>query len=91
MLLKTYEKIKGFNTQQLAKQFSMPLSLRYMKELGNAGIDWKGLHLIDITSLIYSLRIDIAKQKLEMDKQKAMNERGIQAVRPATQEDFDWL
>lgn len=69
----------------------MPLSLRYLKEIGQAGIDWKELHLIDLTSLIYSLRIDLARQKLEMDKQKKLSERGIGSVTKATEADFDSL
>ena len=89
MLIDTYKKI---NIGELPKQqFSMPLSLRYIKELAAAGVDYKGLHLIDLTSLIYSLRIDTARQKMEMDKQKAMSERGIKAIRPANEAEFDAL
>lgn len=69
----------------------MPQSLRYIKELAAAGIDWHRLHLIDLTSLIYSLRIDAALQKLEHDKQKRNAERGIKEVRPASKADFDAL
>lgn len=69
----------------------MPLSLRYIKELATAGVDWHGLHLIDLTSIIYSLRIDAALQKLEHDKQKRLSERGIKEVRPASKADFDAL
>lgn len=89
MLIETYKKIKIDNSD--LQQFSMPLSLRYMKELGQAGIDWHKLHLIDLTSLIYSLRIDLAKQKMEMDKQKKLSERGIGSVSKATEADFDAL
>ena len=73
------------------KQFSMPLSLRYIKELAAASIDYKGLHIIDLTSIVYSIRIDNAKQKLEMDRQKRMSERGIKNVRQATEADFNAL
>lgn len=69
----------------------MPLSLRYIKELAAAGIDWHGLHIIDLTSLVYSLRIDAARHKLEMDRRQRMAERGIKDIRPATQADFDTL
>ena len=33
----------------------MPLSLRYIKELSGK-IDYKGLHIIDLTSLVYSFK-----------------------------------
>lgn len=69
----------------------MPLSLRYIKELASAGIDWHGLHIIDITSLVYSIRIDNARQKLELDRQKRMSERGIKEIRKATEADFNAL
>jgi hypothetical protein len=70
----------------------MPLSLRYIKELAAAGIiDYKSLHLIDLTSMIYSLRIDTARQKMEMDRQKTLSERGIKSIRPATEAEFDAL
>ena len=72
-------------------RFSMPLSLRYIKELAAAGIDWHELHLIDLTSLIYSLRIDAAVQKLEQDRHKRLSERGINEVRQASQANFDAL
>mgnify|MGYP000884841252 CR=1 FL=1 len=86
MLIEIYQKIK---VDIPKKQFSMPLSLRYIKEL--AGIDWRGLHIIDLTSLVYSIRIDNARQKLEMDRQKKMSERGIKEIRQATESDFNAL
>ena len=69
----------------------MPTSLRYIKELGAAGVDWHGLHFIDIASLVYSLRIDVARQKLEYDRQRRMAARGINEIRTATKADFDAL
>jgi hypothetical protein len=87
-LIEIYQKIK---VDIPKKQFSMPLSLRYIKELASAGIDWHGLHIIDITSLVYSIRIDNARQKLEMDRQKRMSERGIKEIRKATEADFNAL
>ena len=87
-MIEIYQKIKIDIPQ---RRHSMPLSLRYIKELASVGIDWKGLHIIDITSLIYSIRIDNARQKLEMDRQKRMSERGIKEVRKATAADFDAL
>lgn len=69
----------------------MPLSLRYIKELSAANIDYKGLHIIDLTSLVYSLRIELAKQHLEYERQKKMNQKGIADIRPATEADFNAL
>ena len=62
-----------------------------MKELAAAGLDWKGLHIIDLTSLVYSLRIDNARQKLEMDRQRRLSERGYKGVVKASEADFDAL
>lgn len=87
-MIAIYKKIAISSPQQ---RFPMPLSLRYIKELAAAGIDWRGLHLIDVTSIIYALRIDLALQKLEHDRQKRMSERGIKEVRPASKADFDAL
>ena len=69
----------------------MPLSLRYIKELAAAGIDWHGLHLIDLTSIVYSLRIDVALKKMEHDRKEHLAKRGIKDVRPASKADFDAL
>ena len=88
MLIETYEKI---NLPTPKKQFSMPLSLRYIKELAVAGIDWHGLHIIDLTSLVYSLRIDTARQLLQYERQKKLQARGIKEIRQATQADFEAL
>ncbi len=89
MLINTYKKI---NVSIPKKQFSMPLSLRYIKELAAASVTgYNSLHIIDLTSLVYSLRIDLARQKLEMDRQRKLAERGIREVRTATEADFDLL
>lgn len=69
----------------------MPASLRWRKELGAAGVAVDGLHLTDIVSIIYSLRIDNAVQYLEYKRQEAMQKRGVKEVRAATEEDFDNL
>lgn len=69
----------------------MPLSLRYIKELAAAGVDYRGLHLFDLTSLVYALRLDALRQKKEYDRQRKLSERGIKEIRPATQADFDAL
>lgn len=83
-----YSKIKN-NTSY--KPFPMPRSLVYIKELAAAGIDWKGLHLIDLTSLVYSIYLDRARQKLEMDRQRRLSERGYKEVVKASEADFDAL
>ena len=86
-MVKTFEKIK--NTAK--PQFTMPLSLRIIKESSQVGIDWKYLHIVDLFSIIYSIRIDNAKQYLEQQRQKRMSEKGIQSISKATEEDFDNL
>ena len=69
----------------------MPASLRWRKELGEAGITFDDLHLTDIISILYSLRIDNAVKYLEYKRQEAMQKRGIKEVKAATEEDFDNL
>lgn len=86
-MVKIFEKIKNTETPQ----FTMPLSLRIIKESSQVGIDWKYLHIVDLFSIIYSIRIDNAKQYLEQQKQKRMSEKGIQSISKATEEDFDNL
>lgn len=72
-------------------QFSMPLSLRIIKEFGQNGIDYKGIHLTDILSIYYSLKIDSAKQHLRHKRQEEMQKRGISSISKATEQDFDSL
>lgn len=86
-MIKTFDKIK--NKKQ--SQFSMPLSLRIIKESSQAGIDWKCLHIVDLFSIIYSIRIDNAKQYLEHKRQEEMHKRGINSIAKATETDFDNL
>lgn len=86
-MIKTFEKIKDVEQPQ----FSMPLSLRIIKECSQNSIDWKCLHIIDLFSIIYSIRIDNAKQYLKQKKQEMLNKRGIKSVTKATEEDFDRL
>ena len=83
-----YSRIKN-NTSY--KPFPMPRSLVYIKELAAAGVDWKGLHLIDLTSLVYSIYLDRARQKLEHDRQKRMQEKGYKSITRASEADFDAL
>ena len=86
-MIKLFEKIEEKETPQ----FSMPLSLRIIKEFGQNGIDYKGLHLTDVLSIYYSLKIDSAKQYLQHKKQEEMQKRGIASVSKATEADFDAL
>lgn len=86
-MVKIFEKIKNTETPQ----FTMPLSLRIIKESSQVGIDWKYLHIVDLFSIIYSIRIENAKQYLEQQRQKRMSEKGIQSISKATEEDFDNL
>lgn len=73
------------------KPFPMPKSLTYLKVLGAAGIDWQGLHIIDLTSLVYSIWIDSLIQRLENERQSKMSKRGIAEYRQATEADFNAL
>lgn len=86
-MIKTFEKIKDVEKPQ----FSMPLSLRIIKESSQNHIDWKCLHIIDLYSIIYSIRIDNAKQYLKQQRQQMLSKRGISSVSKATEEDFDNL
>ncbi len=69
----------------------MPLSLQYIKELSEAGIDWRPLHVIDAFSLVCSLRIDACKKYLEHVSRERMNAAGVSSITAATEEDFDAL
>ena len=71
--------------------FSMPLSLRIIKEFGQNGIDYKNIHLADVLSISYSLKIDNAKQYLRHKRQEEMQKRGISSISKATEQDFDSL
>lgn len=72
-------------------QFSMPLSLRIIKEFGQNGIDYKGLHLTDVLSIYYSLKIDSVRQYLNHKRQEEMQKRGISSISKASEADFDAL
>jgi hypothetical protein len=86
-MIKLFERIEEKETPQ----FSMPLSLRIIKEFGQNGIDYKGIHLTDVLSIFYSLRIDSAKQYLQHKKRQEMEKRGISSITKATEADFDNL
>lgn len=86
-MIKVFEKLP----QAKKPKFSMPLSLRLIKECAANNIEWKFLHIADLYSILYSIRIDNANRYLEHKKQKAMRERGIVEISKATEEDFDKL
>ena len=86
-MINLFERIEGKETPQ----FSMPLSLRIIKEFGQNGIDYKGIHLTDVLSIYYSLKIDSAKQYLNHKRQEEMSKRGISSITKATEADFDNL
>ena len=77
------------NTQK--PQFTMPKSLRIIKEASENGIDWKCLHIADLFSIIYSIRIDNALDYLERQRKERMHKRGISEIRQANEQDFDNL
>lgn len=72
-------------------EFSMPLSLRIIKEFGQNGIQWQSLHFADVLSLSYSLKIDNARQYLRHKRQEELSKRGISSIAKATEADFDNL
>jgi hypothetical protein len=86
-MISLFDKIEEKETPQ----FSMPLSLRIIKEFGKNGIDYKGIHLTDVLSIYYSLKIDSAKQYLRYKRQEEMSKRGISSISKATEQDFDSL
>lgn len=86
-MIQIFKKIKNIEKPQ----FSMPLSLQLIKESSSCGIDYKNLHIIDLYSIIYSIRIDNAKQYLEQERNKKLMNRGISSIQQATEEDFNNL
>ena len=69
----------------------MPFSLKCIKELAAAGVDWRGLHIVDALSLICGIRIENANAYLETKAKEKMRAAGIKEIIPATSEDFDNL
>lgn len=86
-MLNIFNKIPNKNKPQ----FSMPLSLRLIKECSINNIDWKCLHIADLYSILYSIRIDNAINFLEQQRMKRMHEKGISSISKATEQDFDNL
>ena len=86
-MVKVFEKLP----KSEKPQFSMPLGLRLIKECSSYGIDYKHLHIVDLFSIIYSIRIDNANNYLENQRQQKLSQRGIKSVTKATDEDFDNL
>lgn len=69
----------------------MPLSLRIIKECAEVGLDWKPLHIIDLYSIIYSIRISNAEQYLEHKRKEKMSKLGIANIKKADIDDFNNL
>ena len=69
----------------------MPLSLRLIKESGQSNIDWKCLHIVDLYSILYSIRIDSANNWLNQQRQMKLKEKGISSIKKASLEDFNEL
>ena len=86
-MIDTYKKIKCGKQSR----FSMPFSLQMIKEASSNGIDWRFLHIIDLTSIIYSIRIDNAREVLKYERSKKLQERGIESITSATEKDFNEL
>ena len=86
-MIRLFEKIED----KEIPSFSMPLSLRIIKEFGQNGINWKDLHIADVLSISYSIKIDNAKQYLNQKRQEEMQKRGISSISKATEQDFDNL
>ena len=86
-MISLFDKIEEKETPS----FSMPLSLRIIKEFGQNGIDYKGIHLTDVLSIYYSLKIDSANQYLRHKRQEEMQKRGISSISKATEADFEAL
>ena len=86
-MLKVFDKLPA----QPKPQFSMPLSLRLIKELSNTNINWKDYHIADLYSIIYAIRIEKAQTYLKYEKERKMHEKGISNISRATEEDFDKL
>ena len=86
-MINIYNKIN----ETTKSQFTMPLSLRIIKEASKNGIDWKCLHIADLFSIIYSIRIDNAEQWLTHQRQEKLSKMGISKVERATAQDFDNL
>lgn len=86
-MIKTFDKIHD----KKISQFSMPLSLRIIKESSQNNIDWKSLHMADLFSIIYAIRIEKAEDYLDCKRQQEMQKRGISSITKATEDDFNSL
>lgn len=89
-MVAVYQKIREPSIKT-SENHLMPLSLRYIKELAASGIDWRGLHVIDVFSLVCSLRIDTAREYLRRQAQSRMENAGIKSISRATASDLDAL
>ncbi len=86
-MIETYKKID--NNKEI--KFTMPLSLRIKKECFENNIDFKGIHIIDLLSIIYSIRIKNAENYIEHKRQERMNKAGVKSINKASASDFDNL
>lgn len=86
-MIKLYSGIKSVQREQ----FSMPLSLRIIRTLSEKCIDCYRPHIIDLFSMFYSVRIDIARQYIQEQKQRKLQKRGIESIQTASESDFDKL
>ena len=69
----------------------MPLSLRLKKECAEYNLDWHGINMIDLFSILFAFRIDNCERYLRNEKQKQLNARGYDQIQMASQNDFDSL
>lgn len=74
-----------------SKNFSMPLGLRTIKECARFGVEWRGIHIVDLFSLIYSYRIDTFNERIKEKRKAELSKRGIRSVKRASETDFDSL
>ena len=69
----------------------MPLSLRYIKILSEAGIDWKDLHIIDAFSIVCAINIEKWRRYLAERARQRMGKHGIKQICRAAESDFEAL
>lgn len=92
-MVEIYKRNHLISTQidERSKRHLMPTSLRYIKILSAAGIDWSKLHIIDAFSLVCAINIETARQYLKSRAREKMNKAGVQNISPARESDFNAL
>lgn len=88
-LYKKYQKVQDL--PDMTNRHLMPLSLRYIKILSEAGIDWKGLHIIDAFSLVCSINISAGRRYLSEKARQRQVRAGVKRIAPASAADFEAL